>query len=105
MLVDGRAVVLEVVGADDGGVAPRIAAADPPHLKHGDVAEAVLLGEVVGGGKTVPAATDDDGVVGRFRLGRAPLALPSPVAGERLGQQCPQREATHLLSSSSGAGV
>ena len=105
MLVDGGALVLEVVGADDGGVARRVAAADPPLLEHGDVGEAVLLGEVVGRRQTMPAAADDDGGVGRLRLRRAPLALPPPVTAERLGQQCPQREATHRLSSSSGAGV
>ena len=100
VLVDGRALVLEVVGADDGGVASRIAAADPTLLQHGDGGQPVLLGEVVGSGKPMAPAADDHRIVSRFRFGRAPLALPSLVAGERLAQQCPQGEATHHASSS-----
>ena len=69
VVVDRRALVEEIVGADDGRVAARIAAADPALLDHGDIGDPVFLGEVVGGREPVPAAADDDGVVGGLRLG------------------------------------
>jgi hypothetical protein len=37
VLVDGRALVVEIVRPDDGGVAAGVAAAEPALLKHGDV--------------------------------------------------------------------
>ena len=49
-LVNVRASIPEVVGAHDGGVAPHAAAAQPASLEHGDVGDAVDLGEVVGRG-------------------------------------------------------
>ena len=95
MLVDRRALVVEIVGADDRGVAAGVAAADPALLEHGDLGEAVLLGQVVGRGEAVPAAADDHRVVGGFRLRRAPLALPALVTDKCLGQERAQREAMH----------
>src|SRR3546814_888724 len=75
----------QVVGAHDGGVASDVAAAEPALLQHGDVGDAVVLGEVVGGGEPMPAAADDDCVVGRLGRRRAPYALPPAVAGEGIG--------------------
>ena len=63
MVVKRRAFLEQVVGADDGGVTAGVAAADPALLEHGDVGQAVLLGEVVGRAQAVAAAADDDGVV------------------------------------------
>ena len=95
VLVDCGALLVEVVGADDRGIAPGIAAADPALLEHGDFGEAMLLGEVVGCGEAVPASAHDHCIVGGFRLGRAPLALPTLVTDKSLGQERAQREAMH----------
>ncbi len=72
-----------VVRADDGGVAADVAGAEPAFLQHGDPADAVLLGEVIGGRQSVPAAADDDDVVFLLGLGLPPRRLPAPVAGDR----------------------
>src|SRR3546814_2956337 len=50
----------QVVGAHDGGVASDVAAAEPALLQHGDVGDAVVLGEVVGGGEPMPAARSEE---------------------------------------------
>ena len=55
MVVDARALVLEIVGADDRGVAAGVAAAEPALLEHRDIGDAVLLREVVGGREPVAA--------------------------------------------------
>jgi len=55
---------------------PVFAAADPALLQHGDVADAVLLGEVVGRGEAVAAAADDDDVVFRPGFRAAPGERP-----------------------------
>ena len=85
--VEGFVAGQQVVRADDGGVAARIAGADVALLQHRDVGDAVLLGEVVGGRKPVPAPADDHHVVFRLRLGLAPGRRPAGVAAQRLPQQ------------------
>ena len=60
-IVECRAFGVEIVRADGGGVAARVAAAEPAFLDHGDAFEPVVLGEVIGGGQAMPAAADDDG--------------------------------------------
>ena len=76
MVVERGTLVEQVIGANDRGVAAGVAAADPALLEHGDVRQAVLLGQVVGSPQAVTAAPDDDGVVVGLRLGLAPLLLP-----------------------------
>ena len=95
LLVEVRRLVPQVVGADDRRVAPGVAAADPALLEHGDVGDAVLLGEVVRGREPVPAAADDDDVVLALRLGAAPRLLPPLVVGERVAGEAPDRIAVH----------
>ena len=85
-LVELLVLVEQVVGADDRGVAPDIPLADPAALHHRDVADAVHLGEVEGGGEPMPAAADDDHVVGGLRLGLAPGRPPALVAGQTMAQ-------------------
>ena len=77
VLVDRRALVPEVVRADHGGVAGHVAAAQPALLDHGDVGDAVVLRQVVGGGQTVPAGAHDDHVVARTWA--RPPASTAPV--------------------------
>ena len=72
VLVDGRALVPQVVAADDRGVAGDVPAGQPAALHHGDVRDAVALREVVGGRQSVPAAADDHDVVGGLRVGMPP---------------------------------
>ncbi|VFT40749.1 Uncharacterised protein [Pseudomonas aeruginosa] len=82
VFVEQRGLVPQVVGAHDGGVARGVAAAQPTFLDYRHVADAVFLGQVVGGGQAVPAAADDDHVVDRLRRGRAPHALPVLVMAQ-----------------------
>jgi transcriptional regulator GlxA family with amidase domain len=63
VVVEPRALVIEIVRADDGGVAPGVAAAEPALVDHRDVGDPVLLGEIVGGAEPVAAGADDDDVV------------------------------------------
>src|SRR3546814_18570437 len=69
MVVELGAFVVEVVGADDGGIAPRIAAAEPTLLDHCHIADAVLLGQIIGRAQAVPAGADNHDVIFGFRLG------------------------------------
>ena len=78
VVVDAGALVIEVVGADDGGVAAGVAAAEPALFQHRDIGDAVHLGEVVGGGQPMPAGADDDDVVFRSAARARTTAPPSP---------------------------
>ena len=51
-------------------------------LEHGDIGDAVVAGQVVGGGEPMPAAADDDHVVAGFGLRIAPGALPALMAAQ-----------------------
>ena len=83
----------QVVGTDDSRVARRVAAAEPALVEHRDVGDAVILGEIVGGGEPVPAGADYRHVVarpepdrGRQRAARPALAAePVPDQPERHG--------------------
>ena len=90
--IDALGGLPQIVGADDGGVAAGIAAAEPAFLQHGDVRHAVLLGHVIGGGEPMSAGADDDDVVEALRLGRAPLLRPILVTAQRLSGEACKRE-------------
>ena len=68
-----------VVGAHDRGVAPRIAHADQAALQHGDIGEAMLLGQIVGSGQPVAAAADDDHIIGSLGVRIAPRRRPTLI--------------------------
>ena len=84
MVVERGRFLPQVVGADDGGVAPGVAAAEPALLQDRDIGEAVLLGEVIGGREPMPAGADDDRVIRRLRLGVAPLLRPAGIVRKSL---------------------
>src|SRR3954467_337347 len=96
MLLKRPAFVPQVVRAHNGGVAAGVAAAEPAALEYRDVADAVLLRQVIGGGEAVAAAADDDDVVGGLRIGRAPVRRPVCMAPQRLAQEGERREALHV---------
>ncbi len=58
-----------------------------PRSDHRDIGDAVLLGEIIGGGEAMAAGADDDDVVFRLRLGIAPLRLPALVPAKRAAEQ------------------
>jgi hypothetical protein len=95
VLVEEGAFVPEVVGAHHGGVAPRVAAAEPALLEHRDPGDAVVLGQVICGRQAVAAAADDDHVVLGPRLRAAPGRLPVLVMAERVARQAEDRIALH----------
>jgi len=86
--INGNRRILQVIGADNGGIAPRIAAAQPALFQNGDIRHFMVLGEVIGGGQAMPAGPHDHRVILRLRLWRTPGPLPilvviHGVAGER----------------------
>src|SRR6266853_5167589 len=95
MVVECGALIEQVVGADDGGVAAGVAAADPALFEHCDVGEAMLAREVVGCSQSVTAAADDEGVIGGLGLGTAPLRRPAALAGQAPYQQRQAGEGLH----------
>src|SRR5574337_1992630 len=99
MVVKRGALVKQVVRTDDGGVATRIAAAEPAPLQHGYVADSVLLGEIVGGAEAMPARAHDHHVVFGLRFRRAPLWLPPLLALEAMPDQGENGETLHGDSS------
>src|SRR4030081_3243124 len=104
MVVEGGALIEQVVGADNSGVAAGVAAADPAFFEHCDVGEAVLAREVVGRSQPVTAATDDEGVIGGLGLRTAPLRLPAALAGQAPYQPRQAGEGLHRRSCC-GAGL
>ena len=95
MVVECGALIGQVVGADDGGVAAGVAAADPAFFEHRDVGEAVLAGEVVGRSQPVTPAADDQGVIGGLGRRAAPLRRPAALAGQAPPQQRQAGEGLH----------
>ena len=63
VLVEADIVRVEVVGADDGGVAPDVAQPDRALLQHRHVGNTVLGGEVESGRQSMTAAADDHDTV------------------------------------------
>ncbi len=75
--IEGNVAGKEIVGADDGGVAPHIAEAYESLLQYCNIGNAVLLGDIIGGREAMPSTADDEGIVGFFRLGIAPMGPSS----------------------------
>ncbi len=95
MLVHIHALFIEIVRADDGGVAAGIAAAEPALFQNGNVGDAMFLGQIISGTETMAAATDDDDVIFLARLGRRPLGIPSLVGPHCLASHGKNRKFAH----------
>ena len=61
----------EVIGANHRGVARRVAATQVALLKHCDVRDAVIFGEVIRGRHTMPPAADNHHVIVGFEISGA----------------------------------
>src|SRR5438128_1459230 len=72
MLIDRGAIIPEVVGANDGGVASHVAPRQPAPLQHRNISDAMVLGQVVGGRQAVATRPHDDDVVRALRFRIAP---------------------------------
>src|SRR6266481_4195858 len=105
MVVERGALVEQVVGADDRGIAAGVAATDPAFFEHCDVGEAVLAREVVGCTQPVTAAADDEGVIGGLGLGTAPLRRPAALAGQAPYQQRQAGEGLHRRAHHAPSGL
>src|SRR6185437_11139428 len=97
VIVEGGALVPQVVRADDGSVAAGVAAADPAFLEDGHIAETVVPGQVISRSQAVAATPDDDGVICGLRLRLAPLRLPVTVTGQASPEKREAGEALHRL--------
>jgi hypothetical protein len=103
MVIEARAFVIEIVGADDGGVAAGIAAAEPALFDHGDVLDAVFLGEIIGRAEAMPARSHDHHVIGRPRLRGRPLPVPALMAAHGLPGDREDGIFAHACSPACGA--
>ena len=88
LLVDRGGRILEVVRADDGGVAPGVAAPQPALFQHRHIGDAVVAAEIIGGGEPVAARAHDHHIIFTLRLGACPGARPAPVKAQALAQDC-----------------
>ena len=59
----------------------------------------MVLGQIISGGQPVPAAADDDHIIGRFRFWLTPSGGPAGLAGQTLFEKLPSRIAFHDLSN------
>ena len=76
-----------IVGADNGRIAPGIAATDPASLQNRDLADAVHGGEIEGGSQAMTAAADDDHVIMRLGVRVPPGTGPVLVSAKTGAQQ------------------
>ena len=97
LLVEPGVAVDHVVRSNDRRITASIAATDVVFLEHGDVADAVVLGEVIGGGKTVPAAAHDYDIVRGLGVGIPPRARPTLVPAKGIPEQAERRVAHRLF--------
>src|SRR5207245_7779509 len=75
VLVNRGALIPQVVGANDRGVAGHVAPGEPAAFKNGDIGDSVVASQVVGGGEAVPAPAHDHDVVRAFGVRVAPEVI------------------------------
>ena len=115
VIVEMRALVPEIVRANDRGVASGVAAAQPALLEHRHVSDAVQRRQIVCGRESVAPAADDDDVIRLPRLRAAPRGGPALVVRERVAgegenrishrQRDPRRSASGGAVKDTGAGM
>ncbi len=76
----------QIVGADDGGVAPDAARTEPGFFHDRDPPGFMIFGEVESRGQTMPPAADDHDVIGRSGGSIPPGRLPAFMPAESLAQ-------------------
>jgi len=87
VLIERGGLIPQVVGADDGGVAADIAAAEMALFQHRHIGDAVLLRQIVSGSQTVTAAADDNHVIAFLRYRVAPDLLPVLMKAQTVSEQ------------------
>ena len=98
LLEDRRRGILEIIRADDRGIAPGIAATQPALLDNRDIGDAEILAKVIGRGKTMAASADDNDIIGGFGLWRAPGPFPPLMPAKCLARDGKDGIAFHGLS-------
>ena len=93
--IDRRRRILQIVRADDGGIASGVAAAQPTLFDNRDIGDAEILAKVIGGGQTMAASAHDDHIVVAFGGRRAPGALPSGMIAQGFSRDSKGRIAFH----------
>src|SRR5580658_1851805 len=102
MIVERRALGVEIVRADDGGVAPGVATADPAFFQDRHAPDTMLTREVIRRAEAVTASADNDYVVARLRLRATPLLAPAALAGQAALEERQGGEALHRSVSMPG---
>ncbi|MCY1309324.1 hypothetical protein D9M70_594110 [compost metagenome] len=100
VFVEMRALVIEIVGADNRGVAPGIAATKPAFFDDRDIGNAMFLGQIISCTQTMPASADNDHIIFGLGFGIRPLWLPVLVAGQRIFNDRSCRKAGHVQTTS-----
>ena len=78
-IVEAYVVRLEIIGADERGVAADVTKADRSALQHRHVGAAVFARQVVGGRQAVPTAAYDHHAISGARFGLGPGSRPAAV--------------------------
>ena len=87
VVVQCCAGILQIVGADDGGVAAGIAAAEPAFFQDRDIGDAVLRRQIVGGRESMTAGADNNDIVTALRFRIAPCPWPATMVVRRISDQ------------------
>ena len=95
MVIEASRFVIEIVGANNGGVSACITAAEPALFQHGDILDTVFFGQVIGCPEAMAAGTDDDYIILLFWLWIAPLLAPTFMATQGLADQIESVETFH----------
>ncbi len=95
LLIDRRRRVLQIVRADDGGVAPGVAAAQPALFQHRHIGDAKVLAQIIRRRQPVPARAHDHHVIACGRFGRSPGAGPAGMLAQGLAGDGEYRIAFH----------
>ena len=87
-----------VVGADNGGVTPRIPTTKPAFFHDGDIGDTMVLREIIRGSEPVQSGTDNHDIVLRLGFRVTPGALPTLLAGQAVDEYFPGGIGFHVSS-------